>query len=103
MVYIFVDDFQDTEKILDFLMNCWRMRSMSSVVSKCLPRIILVCGEPKSGSQDQLDTQSVFRRLSILGCKNVSEAFLDISYINIGDSCLSAPARYEPIRALVAS
>ncbi|KAJ6070721.1 hypothetical protein N7467_012040 [Penicillium canescens] len=103
VICIFVDDCQDTEKVVDFLLNCWRLRSISPVCSKSLPRVILIYGEPKNRSETILDTESVIRKLAELGCNDISESFSDISSINIADNCVSTPARYEPLRALVAS
>jgi hypothetical protein len=104
IICIFVDDFQGTEKVFDFLISCWQLRSVSSVCSQSLPKLILIRGQPTARSEDTiLDAESVVQRLANSGCKDISEMFSDIICINIEDNCLSAPARYGPVRASVAT
>lgn len=103
VICIFADDFPDFSHVADFLVDCLRLGSASSLPVAVRPRVIIVFGHARDGVPDDVQqTNLLYQRLNNDTSGLLSESFSAVNMIRLEHGPLSETARHERLRALIA-
>ena len=83
VVCIFVDDFPETEDVVDLLMSCLRVRFASSLSPRLLPRFIIISGDKESISTEEILQRVRDRNRNAKGSDDMPEPFSEIRSIQL--------------------
>lgn len=101
VICIFGDDFDGLKGVADFLIDCIKLQSASSLPIDVRPRVIIALKVRGEGRDEHmLQTELFYHQLNGLGDKLLSNCFSGINFIYLDDS-LSPAARYERLRDLI--
>lgn len=103
VICIFADDFPDFSHVAEFLIDCLKLGSASSLPVTVRPRVIIVLGHVRSGVPDNVQQANLlYQRLSNDPSGLLKESFSAVNMICLEDGSLSETARHERLRALIA-
>ncbi|KAK5732926.1 hypothetical protein LTS12_027039, partial [Elasticomyces elasticus] len=103
IICIFADDFPDLSHVAEFLIDCLKLGSASSLPVAVRPRVIIVLGNVRNGGSDDVQQADLlYRRLNNDTSRSLSESFSAVNMIRLEDGPLSETACHERLRALIA-
>lgn len=103
VICVFADDFPNFSHVADFLIDCLKLGSASSLPVAVRPRVIIVFGNVRDGVLDDVQqTNLLYQRLNNDTSGLLSESFSAVNMIRLEDGPLSETARHERLRALIA-
>lgn len=99
VICVFADDFPDLSHA-EFLIDCLKLGSASSLPVAVRPRVIIVLSNVQNGGSDDVQQADLLHRK--LNSDTFSESFSAVNMIHLEDGPLSETARHERLRALIA-
>ncbi|THC87636.1 hypothetical protein EYZ11_012917 [Aspergillus tanneri] len=103
VICLFASDSADLADVADFLLECLRLQSSSSLPVAIRPRIIIVTEAPLEREEEYMEQVEQFHcKLDKNSPETLSECFSAIHFMRLERSHLSECARYERLRVLIA-
>lgn len=103
VICVFADDFPDLMHVAQFLSDCLKLGSASSLPVAVRPHVIIVLGNVRNGRSDDVEqADSLYQSLSNDMSGTLNGSFSAVNMIRLEDGPLSESAHHERLRALVA-